>query len=552
MCRSIFCIAFFVGFLLLSLAGCGEKVSDREVRDTDADTNTDADTDLDADTDTDSDTDTDADADTDVDSDTDTDADTDSDTDGDTDLDTDSDSDADSDSDSDSDSDLDTGSDTDEACSDLAMDFDFVFPQDHVVEIHIDFEETGVYQKMLTAAKQGETPYYRAAITLDGEVMADVGVRLKGNSSLRTSRDHQQKSFKVHFEEYVDGQRFHCVDRLNLNNNFKDPSVMRERLAYTLANDFGLEAARTAYALVWVDGEPHGVRTIVQQIDKRFLKERFGKEGGADDGNLYKCYDGCPLEYWGDTKEAYTVDAPGPPCDDPTGDECGLALKTNEDNPTLNDYADLIELVKTINQFLNGQTNIQAVNQVFDIEHYARFQALNLVLSNLDSYYVTTHNFYLYHRPSDGRFQFIPWDVNEAYGSFGCMRSPNGEDVLEVGLLQPCNQPPKPMARLLQKEPEYQAKYCNALNEFITTIYTVADQDQQIVALNDLVGEALQQTSVMGRPPADFTYNDYLKAISHQTGGFEQMGGSANNLGYFNDERIANVKAQIAYICETD
>ena len=40
----------------------------------------------------------------------------------------------------------------------------------------------------------------------------------------------------------------------------------------------------------------------------------------------------------------------------------------------------------------------------------------------LDSYPGTGHNYYLYFDPSSGLATVIPWDVNEAYGSFTCNR----------------------------------------------------------------------------------------------------------------------------------
>jgi spore coat protein CotH len=456
----------------------------------------------------------------------------------------------------------DAGTDSDVDCDDLASEFDFVFPQDRVVEIQIDFEDPTAYDQMIAAANvdTNDTPFFAADFSFDGETMTNVGVRLKGNSSLGSSADHQQKSFKIHFEEYVNGQRFHCVDRLSLNNNFKDPSIMRERLAYALAEAMGLEAPRTTYALVWIDGELHGVRTMVQQVDTRFLREHFGEDDGADDGNLYKCYTLCNLRYIDDDPASYTTDVPGPPCDDPTGEECGLKLKTNEDDPALNDYTDVIGLIRTVDQVLNGQAGTEELEAVFDVEQYARFQAWSLALANLDSYFSSTRNFYLYNRPTDGRFQFIPWDLNEAYGCYGCMGPDMDQyDVLEVDLLTPCwtegdppgpgSQEPKPLMRLIIEQPAYAALYCDALDQLLGALYTVADQDEQIAALHAVVDEARQQTPVLSQPPGDFTYDDYLTAISHDPGGIDQMGGTANNLGYFNDERIANVVQQMEEVC---
>jgi spore coat protein CotH len=337
------------------------------------------------------------------------------------------------------------------------------------------------------------------------------------------------------------------VDRLNINNNFKDPSIMRERLAYTLSNELDIESPRTAYAEVYVDGDRHGVYTMVQQVDKRYLKERFGTDDDADDGNLYKCYDGCPLEYWGDDKDAYTINAPGPNQGVCPDGECGLTLKTNEDDEAMNTYEDIFLLTRTIQEVNSGLANLEALEAIFDLEHYARFQAFNLVLSNLDSYFVTTHNFYLYHRPADDRFQFIPWDVNEAYGNFGCMGAPNPFAVLELDLLEPCDQPGKPLAVLIEGNAEMHAMYCDALDEFMGSIYSVSDQDDHIAALHALVDDERQENSIMGQPPSDYTYQQYMDAQTHNP---SQPGQAAFNLGFFNDERISHVETQIGLICQ--
>ncbi len=454
----------------------------------------------------------------------------------------------------------DSGTDGNEV--DWQGEFDQVFPQDRVVQISIDFDEADAYEQMLAATKQDPPgrPFYRATFGFDDEQMTDVGVRLKGNSSLWSSSDNQMKSFKIHFEEYVEDQRFHQVDRLSLNSNFKDPSIMRERLAYALANDFDMHAPRTAYAELWVDGQRHGVYTLIQQVDERFLRERFGEQNSADDGNLYKCYHKCPLEYWGGDKVAYQQ-SDSKHCE--TEDECGLALKTNEDDPALNDYADIIELTKTIEDVRDGVASTEALEAIFDMEHYVRFQAWNLVLSNLDSYYGSAHNFFIYRRPTDGRFQFIPWDVNEAYGNFGCPGQgppPAGErdhgseptrggQVLELDLWQACGSP-RPLTQLVLEFPEYHQAYCLALEQFVATIYTANDQDSRIAALHELVGAAREQASVMGQPPRDFTYDEYLAAISHKSPTSSGSGGQALNLGFFNDRRMTNVAEQLLAGCQ--
>jgi len=456
--------------------------------------------------------------------------------------------------------DLDAGSD-DTADVDWEAEFDSVFQTDRVPVIRIDFHEPGAFDAMVEAAEADpdDTPYYAADFAFDDETVENVGVRLKGNSSLWSSGPDQRKSFKVHFEEFVDGQRFHHVDRLNLHNGFMDPSLMRESLAYGLANDLDLVAPRSAHALVYVDGELHGLFTMVQQIDSRFLAERFGEEDDADEGNLYKCCDGCPLAYWGDDPAYYQgfppEGIPSPPCDDAT-DECGLQLKTNEDDPETNDLADVVQLTKAIDDVLQGDGDTATLEAIFDVEHFVRFQAWSLALSNLDSYFGSAHNFYLYRRPTDGRFQFVPWDVNLAYGTFECPESCSGQEpTLETDLFFPCFDEtaagmdrPKPLAAIVATVPEYRDLYCDTLRDMLETAYTAADQREKIEALDAVIGEARQAEAILTQPPFDFTCEDYVTAqgdAADVTFGAKVI----HALDRFNQDRIANIEAQLDAAC---
>jgi spore coat protein CotH len=444
---------------------------------------------------------------------------------------------------------------------DYVAEFDCVFPQDRVVDIHIDFSESTAYQEMIAAAAAdpNDKPFYRASFRFDDEEVTDVGVRLKGNSSLWSSGDDQMKSFKIHFEEYVDGQHFHHVDRLNLNNNFRDPSIMRERLAYAMADELEMVTPRTAYARVWVDDELHGVYTMVQQVDSRFLKERFGTQDDAHGGNLYKCYDGCPLAYWGEDPDLYQGNPPegipSPPCE-PETEDCGLQLKTNEDDPDMNDFSDLVNLIRTVDEVLNGISETEALDAILDMEHYARFQAWTLAISSLDSYFVSAHNFYLYHRMTDQRFQFVPWDLNLSYGIFQCSQTASDpQNPIEIDLMEPCGPPPKPLADIIIQTPEYQQVFCEALEEIVGAVYSVADQDSKISALHALVGAARLEAGVMGQPAGgpdgdgiSFTYQDYLDAQSHDPPA-NPGPGTILNLGFFNDMRMVELEQQMGQIC---
>jgi len=68
---------------------------------------------------------------------------------------------------------------------------------------------------------------YTAAFVFDNGHVRDsiypVGFRLRGN----TSRYSQKKSFKVSFNRFTSGGKYYGVEKLNLNGEHNDPSVIR-------------------------------------------------------------------------------------------------------------------------------------------------------------------------------------------------------------------------------------------------------------------------------------------------------------------------------------
>jgi hypothetical protein len=58
--------------------------------------------------------------------------------------------------------------------------------------------------------------------------------------------------------------------------------------------------------------------------------------------------------------------------------------------------------------------------------------AFNMAASHFDSYTGSGRNFYLYDDESTGRFVFIPWDANEAFGAYSNNWNVIAQDILSV------------------------------------------------------------------------------------------------------------------------
>jgi hypothetical protein len=236
--------------------------------------------------------------------------------------------------------------------------------------------------------------YVRATLSYDGTTVSDIGIRIKGEGSLRTL--DQKAAFKMKFDEFVPDQTFLGLRRLTLNNMVEDPSFIAERLAYTVYRNAQLPAPRANSALVYVNGEYFGVYANVETEDKTFLRRWFAD----DNGNLYE--------------EGQADFEPG--------EEGKFDLETNE---TANDRSDLIALIQAVTDAVNAgapyATFLQDLSASLDTEHYLKLSALEALVNQFDMYsytYFYPNNFRLYSDPTSGKFVFLPWGMDMALKPF--------------------------------------------------------------------------------------------------------------------------------------
>ena len=135
-------------------------------------------------------------------------------------------------------------------------------------------------------------------------------------------------SIKVKIDWNSDDDVFYGVKKLQFHSMNLDPTMMHERLGYWLFNQFEVDAPRSVHAELYINGQFNGIYALVEQIDDRFVKDRFDQEG-----NLYK--EVWPLQFDGTaTKDKQIIDA----------------LKTNTDNVDISqfkEFADEVEQIKT-------------------------------------------------------------------------------------------------------------------------------------------------------------------------------------------------------------
>lgn len=364
----------------------------------------------------------------------------------------------------------------------LADDAAPFFADGVVREIRIAFTSQGWYDTLYNShANDPEDPYFPASFEADGVVIPQIGVRFKGNSSFKDS--NVKKSFKLDFDAYDGDASFFGMIKLNLNNGFRDPTMLREKLFLDFAARF-VPAPRVTFVRLLVNGTYWGLYSAVEQVDGAFVQNRFGDD---EDGNLFKAQaseDGGnpPREGWSDLTYLGS---------DPADYKKYYQLKTNE---VADDYTQLIDLTKVLNNSAPSSFPKKLV-PVLDVRGALYALALNNVFVNLDSYNGSAHNYYIYDRDDTGTFVYIPWDTGLSFGRF-LMTISRDEDPLQIGpfwlptLSDPGGQPvavSRPLMERLWANSTYRNDYLCAIRELLESGFDKATMSRRITQLAKVI-----------------------------------------------------------------
>jgi len=226
------------------------------------------------------------------------------------------------------------------------------------------------------------------------DTLYQVGFRFRGN----TSRDSAKKSFKLSFNTFVKKRDYYGLEKMNLNGEHNDPSVIRSKLYWDLCRDFGIPAPRSNHVLLYINDVFKGVYINVEQIDEEFTGLRFGSKTG----NLYKCLWPADLTYRGINPDAYKFTS---------GNRRAYELKTNEE---ADDYAGLAGFIDILNNTPYGLQ--EKLENAINIPVLLRMIVLDVFTANWDGPFYNKNNFYLYDNPLTGRFEIMPYDVDNTFG----------------------------------------------------------------------------------------------------------------------------------------
>lgn len=301
------------------------------------------------------------------------------------------------------------------------------------------------------------------------EQVDSVGFRIRGN----TSRSSKKKSFKLSFNTFVPGRQFYGVDKLNLNGEHNDPSIIRSKLCWDLFQQIGVTASRAAHAAVYINNIYYGLYISVEHIDDEFLQNHFSD----DSGNLWKCLWPADLTYRGNNPANYYPyhDAKRP-----------YELITNlvEYN-----YKPLARLIRIIN---NTPDNLFAdsLEKVLIVPTFLKYLVVNVMVGSWDDYWFLKNNFYLYHEPAIDKFHWIPYDYDNTFGIDWFQIDWTAVDpyqYMNIEEFQGQGHGPRPLADRIMNQNQYRNLYTHFLDFYRKNVYALSRWESRLDSLKALI-----------------------------------------------------------------
>ncbi len=174
-----------------------------------------------------------------------------------------------------------SGSRTETADTDL-------FDSSVVHTISVDFDQADYDAMIDTFTSTGDKEWISATVTIDGAVYENVGLRLKGNSSLfgltsATSGNPEDLPWLIRLNEFVDGEDHQDYEEIVIRSNSTE-TALNEAVAQELLAVTGLASQDPIATAFTVNGGETELRLAVEHPDEEWYEDNFADE----DGLLYK------------------------------------------------------------------------------------------------------------------------------------------------------------------------------------------------------------------------------------------------------------------------
>jgi spore coat protein H len=273
---------------------------------------------------------------------------------------------------------------------------DDLFSPPRTVRLRIEISETNA-----EALREQPRNYVEAMVREDGGKPMPASVKLKGRTG--SFRPLEGKpALTLDFTRPDLNGRFHGLQKIHLNNSVEDPTFLCEYLGGAAFARAGIPAARTAWALVELNGRPLGFYVLKEGFTPEFLEANFRSAAG----NLYEAT--------------------------PANDIDGRLIRDSGSGPDTQE--DLRKLAAEV--LAPASTDKWSrLGQMLDTDRFVSFMALEVMVGHRDGYSLARNNYRLYHNPADGRFVFLPHGMDILFGRPDATWRPTVSGVAAVAVL---------------------------------------------------------------------------------------------------------------------
>lgn len=357
----------------------------------------------------------------------------------------------------------------------------------HLVEI--DTEE---WDELLENAL--DEAYIPATVTIDGERFTNVGLRTKGNNSLRLTHryGHDRYSLKLEFDHYQVGS-YHGLDKFSLDSSFQDNSYLKSYLAFDMFEFLDVATPLSSFTWVKVNGDDWGLFLAIEEPEESFAKRLYGPQHGE----LYKPGYKSLEDENADVHLRYTDDQP---------ESYDNIFRKAKFKPTLEDQKRLIESLRVL-------STGEHLEQVVDLEQVINYFVVQGFVVNLDSYLGKNgHNYFLYEE--EGVISMIPWDYNLAFGTYALGMPEPSRDITRF-INYPITTPgegeymlKRPLFHELMKHQEHYLQYRETYDHFIREYVESGHFEREFERVSSMIAPYVKKD-----PTAFISYEDHLLGV---------------------------------------
>ncbi|MBB5432270.1 CotH kinase family protein [Nocardiopsis composta] len=307
--------------------------------------------------------------------------------------------------------------------------------------IEISFDEAAYTDMIRTFQEEGEKEYIKADVVIDGTLIEDAGLRLKGNSTLQSLRgggtgaapedaagqdgdtaqedagqeqgaapgggpgggpggitlsedEPESLPWLVSFDEFVEGRAYQGRTEIALRpGTATSEAALNEALALEVTAATGQTTQEYAFSAVTVNGGTEATRLVLESPDPAYADE-------LGEGVLYKGRANGSFAYLGE---------------DPTDYEDAFKQINDEGEADLQPVIDLLRFVDEA----DDEEFAEELEDRLDTESFALYLATQDLIANNDAMDGPGNNYYLWYDRDAERFTVLSWDLNLAFGGMG-------------------------------------------------------------------------------------------------------------------------------------